>query len=135
MTPAQVTAHLLAQATVRYSRASGPGGQHRDHTETRAELVIGLAELAGLPDDVATRLAERLNLTRRPLRLTSQSERSKERNRQTVERALGHRVEAALARRTPRRATTPSKAAVARRLDQKAHRSRTKSLRRQPPAE
>lgn len=135
MSPQDVTRHLLERSQVRYSRASGPGGQHRDHTESRAELVIGRDALEGLPDDVAGRLLDRLHLTKRPLRLASQNDRSRERNRATVERALLNRVEAALRPRTARKATRPSASAVARRLDQKAARSRTKSLRRRPEAD
>ena len=135
MSPQAVTRHLLERSQVRYSRASGPGGQHRDHTESRAELVIGRDALEGLPDDVAARLLDRLHLTKRPLRLASQNDRSRERNRATVERALLSRVEAALRPRTARKATRPSASAVARRLDQKAARSRTKSLRRRPEAD
>ncbi len=117
---------------MRFSRASGPGGQHRDHTENRAELVIVPAALEGLPAEVAAPLAERLRLTRRPLRLASQADRSRERNRATVEAELLARVGAALTPRRTRTATRPSKASVARRLDQKARRSRTKALRRNP---
>ena len=135
MSAQQVTRHLLERSQVRYSRASGPGGQHRDHTESRAELVIGRDALDGLPDDVAARLLDRLHLTKRPLRLASQNDRSRERNRATVERALLNRVEAALRPRTTRTATRPSASSVARRLDQKAARSRTKSLRRRPEAD
>ena len=135
MSAQQVTRHLLERSQVRYSRASGPGGQHRDHTESRAELVIGRDALDGLPDDVAARLIDRLHLTKRPLRLASQNDRSRERNRATVERALLNRVEAALRPRTTRKATRPSASSVARRLDQKAARSRTKNLRRRPEAD
>ncbi len=134
MTPQDVVAHILARATVRYSRASGPGGQHRDHTETRAELVVGRDALEGLPRDVAARLVSGLHLTRRPLRLASQEDRSRERNRAIVEARLLQRVAAALAPRRTRRATAPTKTSVARRLDQKARRSRTKSLRGRPDA-
>lgn len=132
MTPDEVTAQLLAASTWRYSRASGPGGQHRDHTETRAELVIGVDALEGLPEHVRARLLTGLHLKRRPLRLASQADRSRERNRATVEANLRARVAVALTPRKARRPTAPSKAAVARRLDQKAQRSRVKAMRRRP---
>ena len=135
MTPAEVADHILARATVRFSRASGPGGQHRDKTETRAELVVTLDALVGLPDAVAARLMTGLHLKGRPLRLASQADRSRDRNRATVEANLRGRIEAALAPRKARRATAPSTAAVARRLDQKARRSSTKTLRRRPEVE
>lgn len=136
MTPGEVADHVLARSTWRYSRASGPGGQHRDHTETRAELIVTGDALDGLPGDVATRLAAALHLKRRPLRLASQADRSRERNRATVDASLRARIGVALTPRRARRPTTPSASSVARRLDQKARRSRTKAMRRGPePAE
>ena len=134
MTPDAVTDHILAASVWRYSRASGPGGQHRDHTETRAELIVSGDALDGLPPYISARLTAGLHLKRRPLRLASQADRSRERNRATVEANLRARVAAALAPRKTRRATAPSKSAVARRLDQKAQRSRTKTMRRRPEA-
>ena len=135
MTPGEVADHVLARSTWRYSRASGPGGQHRDHTETRAELVVRGEALEGLPPEIAACLTTALHLKRRPLRLASQADRSRERNRASVERRLKDRVAAAMRPRAPRRPTKPSAASVARRLDQKAHRSRVKSLRSRPSGE
>ena len=132
MSPEEVAAHLLERSKLRYSRASGPGGQHRDHTESRAELVVPAAALEGLPDDIAARLLDGLHLRGHPLRIASQADRSRERNRQIVEARLRARVAAALAPRRARRAGAPSAASVARRLEQKAHRSRVKTLRRRP---
>ncbi len=132
MTPDEVTDHILAASTVRYSRASGPGGQHRDHTESRAELIVASDALAGLPDEIAERLTAGLHMRRRPLRLASQADRSRDRNRATVEANLRARIAAALAPRKSRRPTNPSNSAVARRLAQKARRSRTKEMRRPP---
>ncbi len=134
MTPDEVTDHILASSVWRYSRASGPGGQHRDHTETRAELIVASDALDGLPPHIVIRLTGGLHLKRRPLRLASQADRSRERNRATVEANLRTRIAAALTPRKTRRATSPSKAAIARRLDQKAQRSRTKAMRRRPEA-
>lgn len=120
MSPDEVAAHLLARSPMRFSRASGPGGQHRDHTESRAELVVTTHALEGLPSDVAALLAERLHLTRRPLRLASQADRSRDRNRAIVEANLTTRVRTAMAPRRSRTATRPTTSSVARRLDQKA---------------
>jgi ribosome-associated protein len=68
--------------------------------------------------------------------MTSQAERSRERNRQVVERRLLARVEAALAPGPPRRrATRPTQAARTRRLEQKARRATVKAGRRPPAAD
>ncbi len=132
MTPAEVTAHLLARGTWRYSRASGPGGQHRDHTETRAELHVPRAALEGLPPRTAERLGEALGLDRRPLRLSSQAERSRERNRALVEARLAARVAAALTPRRARRPTRPTAGSARRRRAEKARRAQVKVARRPP---
>jgi ribosome-associated protein len=130
--PAQEAAARIAeQADWRYSRASGPGGQRRDHAETRAELTVRPAHLQGLPEPVARRIAAGLGLERRPLRLTSQAERSRERNREIVLERLERRVAGALAPAAPpRRPTRPSRAARERRLADKARRAQVKAGRR-----
>ena len=131
MTPEQVAALLAERGAWAYSRASGPGGQRRDHAETRAVLTLTAADLDGLPDDLAARLAGELRLDRRPLRLSSQADRSRERNREIVVERLGRRVAAALAPAPPpRRPTRPSRAARERRLADKARRSQVKAGRR-----
>jgi ribosome-associated protein len=129
----EVARELAARGTWRYSRASGPGGQRRDHAETRAELTLRRADVAGLPPALAARLSDRLGLERRPLRLTSQAERSRERNRALVMARLIRRVAACLeAEADPRRPTAPSPAARERRRAAKARRSRVKAERRDP---
>ncbi len=129
--PGAVTAHILARASWSYSRASGPGGQRRDHAETRAELTVQAADLEGLPGRVAARVAEALRLDERPLRLRAGTERSREMNRSIVERRLLARVTAALAPPPPpRRPTRPGRAARERRLADKAQRAGTKAGRR-----
>jgi len=129
----RAAAHLLERGEWSYSRASGPGGQHRDHAETRAELTVRRAHLEGLPPRVAERLAAALALDVGPLRLRAGTERSRERNRALVAHRLAQRVAAALAPPPPpRRPTRPSAASVARRRQAKARRSAAKNLRRGP---
>ncbi len=101
MTPAEVAALLAGRGAWTYSRASGPGGQRRDHAETRAELTIRREDLEGVPAPIAERLAARLRLDRRPLRLSSQADRSRERNREIVLARLERRVADALAPPAP----------------------------------
>ena len=130
---ADAAAAIAERAAWSYSRASGPGGQRRDHAETRAQLTVTRDDLEGLPAEVADRLAARLGLDRRPLRLSSQADRSRERNRQVVIDRLERRVAAALAPPPPpRRPTRPSRAARERRLADKARRAAVKAARRPP---
>lgn len=135
MSPERVAALLAERAAWTYSRSSGAGGQRRDHAETRAELTVRRADLEGLPERVAGRLTRALGLDRRPLRMTSQAERSRERNREVVIARLERRVAEALAPPSPaRRPTRPTRGAKERRLADKARRARIKSGRR-PPAD
>jgi ribosome-associated protein len=133
---ADAAAHVAERAAWSYSRASGPGGQRRDHAETRARLTVTAASLDGLPPELAGRLAEGLGLGRRPLRLSSQAERSRERNREIVLERLERRVAEALAPPPPaRRRTRPTAASRERRLAAKARRATVKAGRRPPGAE
>lgn len=119
-----------------WSRSSGPGGQRRDHAETRAALALRAGDLDALPDDLARRLREGLGLDRRPLRLSSETDRSRERNREIVVERLAGRIAAALAPPAPeRRPTRPTRAARERRRADKAHRSAVKATRRRPEAD
>lgn len=132
----RAVAHILERADWSYSRSSGPGGQRRDHAETRAELTVRCADLDGLPARVAERLRTGLRLEERPLRLRCGTERSREQNRTLVEERLRRRVAAALAPPPPpRRPTRPGAAAVERRLAAKSRRTATKQGRRPPGAD
>ncbi len=134
MTPEEVAGHLAARGAWTWSRSSGPGGQRRDHAETRAELTLRAHDLEDLPHPVAARLRDAWGLARRPLRMTSQAERSRERNREVVIARLTARVADALAPEPPeRRPTRPGRAARERRLADKARRSQVKAGRRPPP--
>ncbi len=136
MSPAEVAALVAERASWGYSRSSGPGGQRRDHAETRAELTVRAGDLDVLPADLAERLRAALALDERPLRLTSQAQRSRERNREVVIQRLEARVAEALAPGSPpRRPTRPGRAAKQRRLAAKTRRAQTKAGRRPPGPE
>lgn len=132
MTPGALARRLAALGEWHHSRSSGPGGQHRDNAETRVVLIIRASDLAPLGAAEAARVGAALGLDRRPLRLSSQADRSRERNRAHVMSRLERRLAAALAPRAPRIPTRPSRAARRRRLEAKAHRGALKRLRRPP---
>lgn len=122
--------HLLGTARWTYSRSAGPGGQRRDHVETRAELTVVADDLDGLPEPVAARLRDGLGLDARPLRLRCGTERSRETNRDIVRERLLRRVQVALAGPpAPRVKTRPPRASARRRVDAKRTRGTTKSSR------
>ena len=99
------------------------------------ELTIPLESLSGLDPEVASRLAQRLGLDKRPLRIVVQDERSLARNQEIAIERLGRLVAEALAPPPPpRHPTRPTRASQHRRLASKTRRGAAKNLRRPPDA-
>lgn len=119
----------LGELTWRFSRSGGPGGQHANTSDTRAEVVFDVAGSPSLDDRQRARLLERLGPE---VRVVAADERSQTRNRSLALERLAQRLREALHVQTPRRATRPSAAAHRRRVDAKRRRSETKRLRRPP---
>ena len=131
----EVTAHLLSRVRWSASRSSGPGGQHRDKSSTRAELMLEAESLDGLAPELAARLEQGLGLDQRPLRIAIQDERSVARNQELAAQRLAELVAQALAPPPPpRRPTRPGRAAHEARLAEKIRCGQTKRL-RQPPGD
>jgi ribosome-associated protein len=119
----------LAEIELRFSRSSGPGGQHAQKASTRAEAVFDVSASSALSDAQKARVIARVGPV---LRAVAQDERSQLRNRQlALERLIGE-LRGALRVARPRRATTPTKASRERRLAAKRRRTETKQLRRRP---
>ena len=114
--------------------ASGPGGQNVNKVATAVQLRLDLAR-AGLPDEVRLRL-QRLagkRVSREgTLLIVARQHRTQERNRAAALDALIELVRRATVVPKRRRATRPTAASRARRLDDKAHRARTKRERTAP---
>ena len=119
----------LAEIEFRYSRSSGPGGQHAQKTETRVEAVFDVEASQALSDAQKRRVTERVGPT---LRAVAQDERSRLRNRELAVERLADQLREALKVRRARKPTTPSAAARERRLEEKKRRGQTKRLRRPP---
>ena len=135
--PAQVAAHDRRARGLELLALVGPRRPAaRPRRDARRADRDARSALEGLPEGLAARLAERLGLDRRPLRLSSQAERSRERNREIVLERLERRIAAALAPEPPpRRPTRPTRAARERRLADKTRRAALKSARRPPDPE
>jgi ribosome-associated protein len=118
-----------SEVELRFSRSSGPGGQHAQKSDTRVEAVFDVEASSALSDAQKRRVVSR---TGPVVRAVAQDERSQWRNRELALERLAESLREALRVRRPRRATKPTKAAVERRLDQKRRRSQTKRMRRPP---
>jgi ribosome-associated protein len=118
---------IRSELAFRFSRSSGPGGQHANKSSTRAEALFDVEQSAGLSETERRRVLEKLGPV---VRSVAQDERSQLRNRElATERILEQLREATKIRRA-RTATKPTRAAKERRLDEKKRRGQTKRLRR-----
>jgi ribosome-associated protein len=122
----------------RASRASGPGGQGVNTTDSRVELRFDLAGSPSLPEAARARALRRLGArvdARGVLRVVAQAQRSQLANRRAATERFAELLADALAVPRQRRATRPSARARAERLRAKRRRAATKSLRRPPRAD
>ena len=116
-----------------FSRSQGPGGQHVNKTNSRAELRIAIRQADFLPAAVARRLQNQAGsraTTAGELVLTSQRFRAQNRNINDCLAKLSGLLMKALDSPKIRRATQPTRASKNRRLEKKKYRSATKKLRR-----
>ena len=111
----------------RYSRSSGPGGQHAQKSETRVEAVFDVEASDALTDTQKRRVIGRSGPV---LSSIAQDERSQLRNRELALERLVEQLRQALRVERRRLPTKPTEASRRRRLDEKRRRSQTKRLRR-----
>ena len=119
----------------RFSRASGPGGQGVNTTDSRVELSFDLAGSPSVPQGLRERATSRLahRLTGGVLTVVAAEHRSQLRNREAArERLAALLAEATAAAPPPRRPTRPTAGSRRRRLDAKTRRGAVKRLRGRP---
>ncbi|TFB60636.1 aminoacyl-tRNA hydrolase [Cryobacterium sp. Hz7] len=122
----------------RFSRSSGPGGQHVNTSDSRVELIWSVAESEKLSDDQRMRLLARLakRLVDGAITVTASERRSQLRNRELALAKLADIVAAGLAPDAPiRRPTKPTRGSGRRHLAAKQQRSATKKQRQRPSAD
>jgi ribosome-associated protein len=119
----------LADVQFRFSRSSGPGGQHANTAETRVEAVLDVEASSALTAAQRRRVVAKAGPT---LRAVAQDERRQFRNRELALERLVEQLRQALKVERRRVATRPTAAARERRLESKKQRSQTKKLRRPP---
>ena len=119
----------LAEVQLRFSRSSGPGGQHAQKSETRVEAIFDVEASNVLTDTQKRRVVSRAGTV---LRAVAQDERSQLRNRELAVERLVEQLRRALRVERRRVPTKPTEASRRRRLEEKQRRSQTKRLRRGP---
>jgi ribosome-associated protein len=120
---------IRSEVAFRYSRSSGPGGQHAQKSSTRVEAMFDVETSDALTAAEKRRVLERIGPV---VRAIAQDERSQLRNRElAVDRIVEQLREATRVRRK-RRPTKPTAASQERRLDEKRRRGTTKRLRQAP---
>lgn len=122
----------------KFSRSSGPGGQHVNTSDSRVQLTWVASESSALSDEERARIVHQLSRSRVPgsITVTVSEQRSQLRNREIALDVLRRIVAAALGPPpAKRRSTRPTRGSERRRLANKQQRSATKQQRRRPTAE
>ena len=112
----------------RFLAATGPGGQNVNKVATACQLRVDVFKL-GLPPQAYERLkviAGSRMTTGGELVITARNYRTQEANREDARRRLAEMIAEAHLVPRKRKATRPSKAAKAKRVDQKKQRSEVK---------
>jgi ribosome-associated protein len=118
-----------SEIELRFSRSSGPGGQHAQKSDTRVEASFDVEASSALSEAQKRRVMAKAGPV---LRAVAQDERSQWRNRELATERLVESLREALRVPRRRRPTKPTKASRERRLEAKRRRSDTKRLRRPP---
>jgi ribosome-associated protein len=122
----------------RFSRSSGPGGQHVNTSDSRVQVSWNIADSAVLTDVQRTLLLTRLDgrLVAGVVTIAASEQRSQLRNREIALAKLAELITDGLAPDGPRRrATKPTRGSGRRHLAAKQQRSETKAHRRKPSSE
>jgi ribosome-associated protein len=120
---------IRSEVAFRFSRSSGPGGQHAQKSSTRVEALFDVDGSEALTPAEKRRALERLGSV---VRAIAQDERSQLRNRELATDRILEQLREATRVRRKRRPTKPTAASQERRLDDKRRRGATKRLRRSP---
>ncbi len=125
-----------AELVERFSRASGPGGQGVNTTDSRVELRWDVQSSRALSDDQRALLLTRLGprLIDGAVVVVASEHRAQLQNRNAARARLTAQLVRAFAPPPPeRRRTRPSRSARARRVEGKKRRGELKATRRTPP--
>ena len=119
---------IRSEIAFRFSRSSGPGGQHAQKSSTRVEALFDVEGSEALSARERRLVLERLGPV---VRAVAQDERSQVRNRELATERILEQLREAVRLRRARKPTAPTAASRERRLDDKKRRGETKRLRRE----
>ena len=122
----------MSELEWRLTGSGGPGGQHANTANTKAEVRFDVAASPSLGPRQRARLLERLGPV---VRVVASDERSQARNRSLALERLRSRLAEALKVERERRPTAPTTGAQQRRLESKRRRSQIKRHRAGPTDE
>ena len=120
---------IRSEIAFRFSRSSGPGGQHAQRTESRVEAVFDVEASAALDERQRDRLVGRAGSV---ITAIAQDARGQARNRELALQRLAEKIAAGLAEPRRRRPTRPTRASRERRLEEKRRAGERKRGRRRP---
>ena len=121
-----------SEITERFSKSSGPGGQHINKVDTKVELRFSAMKSPNLSQSVKDRLkviAGNKWTQKGEIVITAEKYRSQSRNRELVKSKLVSLILKALEKPVYRLKTRPSKLVKVRRSDEKQRRSKIKAMR------
>ncbi len=120
------------ELTFTFIRASGPGGQNVNKVATAAQLRFDVRNSPSLPEEVKARLlklAGKRMTQEGILVIEAKRYRTQEQNREDALQRFSALIQKALEKPKSRRATRPSAAARARRIESKKRRAEIKRTR------
>jgi len=114
-----------------FTGSGGPGGQHANTSNTKAEVRFDVAASASLGPRQRQRLLDKLGPV---VRVAASDRRSQSQNRALAVERLRAKLADALKVEPPRHATKPSRSSKARRVEDKRKRSDIKRSRSHRPS-